>query len=131
MAMPVHTGRMVIKELHTIHSHIGNTRFGIFGADHREGDKGASIGCPRGEYRESTEVGILATPHYLLTLSPTTRLARKPLGNIGQEGQHTELIDKAIFGWTMASKKGVGSSKNGRDSESKRLGVKLSPLPQR
>ncbi|MDR3242833.1 MAG: bL27 family ribosomal protein, partial [Clostridiales Family XIII bacterium] len=26
----------------------------------------------------------------------------------------------------MASKKGVGSSKNGRDSESKRLGVKRS-----
>ena len=25
----------------------------------------------------------------------------------------------------MASKKGVGSSKNGRDSESKRLGVKM------
>ena len=25
----------------------------------------------------------------------------------------------------MASKKGVGSSKNGRDSESKRLGVKV------
>ena len=44
MAMPVHTCRMVIKELHTIHSHIGNTRFGIFGADHREGDKWPSIG---------------------------------------------------------------------------------------
>ena len=29
----------------------------------------------------------------------------------------------------MAHKKGVGSTKNGRDSESKRLGVKLTQIP--
>jgi ribosomal protein L27/ribosomal protein L21 len=37
----------------------------------------------------------------------------------------TASKDAWIEPWTMAHKKGVGSSKNGRESESKRLGVKI------
>ena len=46
VAMPMHSRSVVVKHLHTVHSHIAKTSLGIYGMHHRKGYKSPSVVRP-------------------------------------------------------------------------------------
>ena len=50
MLVPMHARGAPIENLHAIHAHIRNPRFGVECAYHRQRDEGPTVAAPRGEY---------------------------------------------------------------------------------
>ena len=89
---------MIVKNLHSVHTHIAHTSFGMHGMDKRQGDKPTAIGRPAFQRRKHRESRLIAKMHHLLTLSPALTAHGEPLGNITQQRQYRHLVTQRILG---------------------------------
>ena len=53
----MHAGRGRVVDLHAIHADVLHAAFRIAGDDQRQGDEGAAVERPRGQYRQAAQVG--------------------------------------------------------------------------